>query len=208
MDMLMLEDTRELAARARAGDRKAFERLFGIFRERLERAVTARLGAELRAAMQTEDILQETALRALRSIGHFEWREEDSFLRWLLGIAEHILRDQADKQRLRRAGPLPPDQQATTASPSAASRREERLVRLEKALGVLPEEQREVILLARIDGLPVAEIARRLGLTPNAVSQRLWRALRKLRDEFGDTESYHLPPRGLPRTKGREDRHE
>jgi hypothetical protein len=34
-------------------------------------------------------------------------------------------------------------------------------------------------------------------MTPNAVSQRLWRALRKLREEFGDTESFHLPQRRL-----------
>src|SRR5262249_37824250 len=153
--------------------REAFQRLFSLFKGRLEDAVNARLGAELRGTLETEDVLQETALRALRSIEGFEWRGEESFLGWLTGIAEHILPDQADKQRLRRAAPLPPEQHATTgASPSTAARREERFVRLEKALAVLPEEYREVILLARIDGLPLVEIASRLGLTPNAVSQR------------------------------------
>lgn len=199
----MLEETSELVARAKTGDREAFDRLLGRFRNRLERAVRSRLGPELRAKLEVEDILQETALRALRSIARFEWRDEESFFRWLAGIAEHVLRDEADHERLRRAAPLDTDPPGSGTSPSVSACREERFIRLEKALKLLPEEYREVIILARVDGLPVIEIARRLGLTPNAVSQRLWRALRKLRDEFGETESFHLPPRSLG---GEEDR--
>ena len=189
--------TAQLVQLAKAGDREAFDRLVALFRPRLEAAVATRIGPGLRAKLEVEDVVQETILRALRSIESFEWRGDESFLRWLAGIAEHILRDQADRERLRRAVALESDVAGEGTSPSVAARREERFSRLEQAIEVLPPEYREVILLARVEGLPVQKIAERLGMTPNAVSQRLWRALRKLRDEFGETESFHLPPRRL-----------
>ena len=52
-------------------------------------------------------------------------------------------------------------------------------------------------LLARIEGLSLAEVAERMNRSQGAVAQLLWRALRALRDRFGDTESFHLPERRL-----------
>ncbi|HAK96178.1 MAG TPA: hypothetical protein DCM87_14590, partial [Planctomycetes bacterium] len=83
------------------------------------------------------------------------------------------------------------------ASPSRAARREERFDRLEGALARLPEEHRQVIRLARIEGLPIAEIAVRMNRSAAAVSMLLSRALKRLREGFGDTESMSLPDRML-----------
>ena len=88
-----------------------------------------------------------------------------------------------------------------------AFRREERLSRLQEALEALSPEHREVIRLARFEGLPLREVARRMGRSPGAVRQLLWRALQALKASFGDTESLHLPERGLedggrPRDRG------
>jgi RNA polymerase sigma-70 factor (ECF subfamily) len=79
----------------------------------------------------------------------------------------------------------------------ARLRREERLQRLEAALRELSPEHREVIVLSRIENLPLAEVAERMERTPVAVSGLLLRALRKLRAAFGETESFALPARGL-----------
>ena len=57
-------------------------------------------------------------------------------------------------------------------------------------------------LLARIDGLSIEEVARRMNRSPNAVSHILLRALRKLRESLGDTESLHLPDRRFAREEG------
>ena len=65
------------------------------------------------------------------------------------------------------------------------------------ALDKLSPEHREVIRLARIERLPGAEIARRMNRSPSAVAQLLSRALKKLRERFGDTESLSLPDRTL-----------
>ena len=74
-------------------------------------------------------------------------------------------------------------------------RREERFERLQKALESLPPDYREAIRLSRIEGLKTVEIAERMGRSREAVKQLIFRALRRLRESFGDTESLHLPDR-------------
>jgi RNA polymerase sigma factor (sigma-70 family) len=69
------------------------------------------------------------------------------------------------------------------------------LDRLEQAVQALSPDHREVVRLARIEGLQVDEIAKRLGRTPSAVKNLLLRALKELKKSFGDTESFRLPQR-------------
>ena len=76
-------------------------------------------------------------------------------------------------------------------------RREERFERLEASLEKLSVDHREVILLTRVEGLTFAETAARMGRSPDAVKQLLYRALRELRSTFGETASLHLPDRRL-----------
>jgi RNA polymerase sigma-70 factor (ECF subfamily) len=182
--------------KARDGDRGAFEELFVSYRPRIKALVESRLGTHLRQAVDVEDLLQETFLRAFESISRFRWQNEGSFFRWLSGIAVNMIRKEASA---RRHSTLFEDGQVATsgASPSKILRREERFDRLDRALNALSPEHRQVILLARVKGLPVGEIARRMNRSPNAVSLLLLRATRKLRAVFGETESFHLPHRLL-----------
>jgi RNA polymerase sigma factor (sigma-70 family) len=76
-------------------------------------------------------------------------------------------------------------------------RRGELLDRLQKALDGLPADYRRVLRGVLVEKLPLTEIARRMGRTPNAVSHLLLRANRRLRESFGDTQSLHLPADGL-----------
>ena len=77
-------------------------------------------------------------------------------------------------------------------SPSRSLRRRERLDRLQAALDALSPDHRQVIVLARLKGLRMTEIAERMERSPNAVALLLARALAKLRESFGDTESLPL----------------
>ncbi len=61
----------------------------------------------------------------------------------------------------------------------------------------LRPEERAALQLSRVEGLKVSEVARRLNKTESAVKSLITRSLRKLRESFGDTESLHLPNRGL-----------
>jgi DNA-directed RNA polymerase specialized sigma24 family protein len=54
-----------------------------------------------------------------------------------------------------------------------------------------------VIVLARVEELKIREIAERMERSESAVKNLLLRALRELRQNFGDTESLRLPDRSL-----------
>jgi RNA polymerase sigma-70 factor (ECF subfamily) len=190
--------TSDLVQRARTGDRAAFGELFRAHRARLLERIRARLGRKLRASVEAEDVLQETFLRAFESVAHFTPRGPDSFFHWLGAIAEHLILSASQK---KRPAPLELEREpaAGAVSPSRALRREERLERLESALASLPAEQKEIVLLARLEGLSTAEIAKRLGKSPESVRQILSRGLKRLRGTLSATESLHLPAAGLRR---------
>jgi RNA polymerase sigma-70 factor (ECF subfamily) len=185
-----------LVSRAQSGDRSAFDALVNLYEHRLTALIHSRLGSGLARHVDAEDILQDSLTKAFESLGRFEWDGEESFLRWLGGIAEHRIRDAARRHRAKGVLPLDIDVADSGVSPSRVERRKERRARFEKVLEQLSPDYRQAIVLARIEGLSIEEVARRMNRSPNAVSHLLLRALRKLRTRFGDTESLHLADRG------------
>ena len=206
----------DLILRARAGDRDAFDTLAGLCQARVERLVASRLGKLVGSRFEARDLVQEAFLRAFRSIGQFRGETEQAFWSWLATIARHVVEEAGRRLRARKAGasrevPLDPPPGAESGelpppapgfhdsvrSPSRLLRAEERFDRLQEALGRLSPDYREVIRLARLEGLPLRDVARRMGRSEKAVSVLLPRALLKLRELFGATESFHLPDRKL-----------
>lgn len=196
-------DINDLVDRARSGDREACERLIRSHWADLESHVRLRLGVHLRAQVEVEDVLQETCARALQSLASFQRTGEGSFRRWLHGVAEHVILELAKRERRRKVVSLETDLAASQPTPSKALRREERFERFQRALSSLSEEYRQVVALSRLEGLRVKEIAARLGRSPKSVAHLLSRALKKLKEAMGETESFHLPPRRLEAEGGR-----
>lgn len=164
--------------------------------------IRARIGSHLKARLEVEDIFQETFAKAFQLLSTFRWQGEGSFLRWLKGIALNEILRLAKRERRREFISIDlAEEPGGGSSPSRGVRRGERFARLQSALGGLSLEHREVIVLARIQGLRLAEVAKRMGRTPNAVAQLLGRALAKLKDAFGETESLSLPPESLDPSK-------
>jgi RNA polymerase sigma-70 factor, ECF subfamily len=186
-----------LVERARAGDRSAFEALAGAAREGVKGAILSSLAPELRPRIDPEEILQETMLQALQAIGRFEWQGEGSFQAWISGIARNVVQTAIRKRRPSIPLEIAVNVPAADASPSRRAMREERFERLEASFKGLPEAYRTVLTLARLEGLPMNEVAARMGRSPEATRQLLVRALRKLRSRLGHTESIHLPDRRL-----------
>lgn len=191
------QDSRALIASAQRGDREAFDRVASKLDRRLHALVASRLAEHVVLGVDVDDVCQETLLRGFRSVSKFEWRGRDSFLRWLGGIAEHVILDLARQMARERRASLNDDVPGSGISPSRAVRRDERFERLEDALAKLTPEHREIITLTRVDRLTFAEAAERMGRSPDAAKQLLYRALKQLRAAFGDTESLHLPDRSL-----------
>ena len=189
------EPTQALVERAQVGDRQAFDELAASHRSRLAALIQSRLGSSLRSRLEVDDVLQDSFLRAFQAIRRFAWQGEDSLCRWLNGIAVHVLQELASRHGREPAAPLDEelDVRAEGVSPSKGLRRDERFERLQAALNQLGADQRQAILLARVERLAVKEIARRMNRSPDAVTQLILRAVRNLKASFGDTESLHLP---------------
>lgn len=183
-----------LLERARAGDRQAFDEATGELRPRLLAFAASRIGPTLRAKLEPEDVVQDALLRAFESIHAFLGEDPRSLWSWLTSISEHLILN-ASRRRSVKELHLSTEGAGSHVSPSRGLRREERLARLERSLARLRPDQREVILLAKMEGLRAREIAERLGRSEAAVRQAISRGLKELREDFGDTESLHLPDR-------------
>jgi len=198
------------------GNREAFEALVRRYSCYVESLVRAEMGPHLLQRFEPEDLVQESLIKAFQSIGSFRGEREDSFRNWLSTIARRVVQYEGRLQSARlekfpgeislyhqpagqcgEAKELGAFLENPGKTPFVNLLRDERFNRLKDALGSLSPEHREVILRVRVQKLPVKEVAWRMGRSPNATSVLLFRALLKLREAFGHTESYHLSPRSL-----------
>lgn len=197
--MVKANTTQSLVTKAQAGDRGAFDTLARRYEDRLREGIRLRMGPQVRGNLEPDDVLQETFLRAFESIASFQWRDEAGFLGWLESIAENRIRDSLKGPRGKGFLELREDAPGKSTSTSKHTRRQERFDRLEESLAHLSPDHRQVILLARIEGLKIKEVAKRMNRSESAIKNLLLRALRELKSNFGDTESLGLPDRDLGR---------
>ncbi|MCI0458443.1 MAG: sigma-70 family RNA polymerase sigma factor [Gemmataceae bacterium] len=192
----------ELLRRARAGDSEALAGLVGRYREFVRLLVRSRCGGRLQARIDSSDLIQETLLRVSRHIDQFQGNSEEEWRAWLSRIAEREVIGQlrhhlgAARRDVAREQPLAAPSSSNGASrleqwwaksqssPSQAAMRQERVLALTNALGRLPDDYREVLVLRHLEGLGFAEIADRLNRSEGAVRVLWTRALKRLRDEL------------------------
>ncbi|MBK9383950.1 MAG: sigma-70 family RNA polymerase sigma factor [Planctomycetes bacterium] len=184
----------DLVRRAVAGEREALERLFASQLQPVHAWVRQRLGPQLRARVDTQDLAQSSLAEAFRDLGGFEWRGRESFRRWLRRIVENKIRQKAIffRRRKRDAGRelrahedsaarAPADFGIEPKTPSHILDRRDELAAVERAMERLPQEYREVVRMARLEHLPYREIGERMGgRSEDAVRKLLMRALLKL----------------------------
>lgn len=178
-------DEEALVAAAQSGDHGAFEELVRRYSPRL-RGVLFRI---TRDPENTHDVLQDALLRAWQNIDRFQSRS--SFFTWMTRIAINeayrtIRRDHA-------APTLPLDDAVGERIPGWGNRPDEIfesrefLAAIDAALGRLPLEYREAVVLRDIEGLSTSETAEILGIGERALKSRVHRgrmALRRELDEF------------------------
>lgn len=192
-----LTQTLDLVKKAQGGDREALSRLFDRYYERARRSVRARLGARVRAQLDSGDILQQTFAKAFQIFDRFEMRHEGSFIHWLAEIAAGQIRDEADrigsKKRTAPGGVQSLDAEFGGASgnlgalvpgedtgPVGRSARNEQEEALFACLEKLPDEHRRCIVLRDYDGLEWAEVAERMGKNTDSAARETHRRARVL----------------------------
>lgn len=129
-----------------------------------------------------EDLVAETFERALRARHRFS-RRRGSEKTWLYAIGLNCLRDQLRRRSVERRALERQSLEAETVSNSGTEDVESRDA-IKRALDVLSEEEREATALRYGADLTVPEIAKLTGEKLTTVEGRVYRALRKMRDEM------------------------
>lgn len=157
---------------------EAFERLYGAHAEQLLGFLVYRTGDRVVA----EDLLADTFERVLRARRPFD-RRKGSEKTWLYAIAMNCVRDHQRRKTAEGRALEKVAVPSTATSPPPADDVEDR-DEIERALHKLTEEEREAIALRYGADLTVPEIAKVKGEKLTTVEGRVYRALRKLREDL------------------------
>ncbi|MGW4498180.1 RNA polymerase sigma factor SigM [Micromonospora sp. NPDC004336] len=173
-----------------AGDRYAFTELFHRHRDRLWAVALRTLGDREEAA----DALQDALLSAHRAAGRF--RGESAVTTWLHRIVVNACLDRIRRRQAHPTVPLPdgvrdggPDSATGGVEPAAPVQDHDTALVVRQALAGLPAEQRAALILVDVQGYPVAEVARILGVAEGTVKSRCARGRARLAAQLG-----HLRP--------------
>lgn len=179
------EQTTRLFAAARDGSPGAVSAFYERCARKLLPLIRLRMGRALRAEMESRDILQAVLLKSFQRIDQVQ--DPAAVMGWLARIAENEIRDRADfRQRQRRDAALrvPIEDAADVPAPvrqalSLAIITDD-TERLERGLESLPDAQREVIVLRKLEELTFPELAARLGKSEDACRMAFARAMSAL----------------------------
>lgn len=128
-----------------------------------------------------DDLIQETFIRAFRSVDRF--RGQCQFRTWLMTIGGNVLKDFGRRSaRGRKIMPLDDSVRDTTGDPHDHAEAHEAEALLAAGLQLLSRLQREVFLLRAQQGLEYEEIALALATTPGAARVHYHHAVRRLKE--------------------------
>jgi len=175
----MPEPNDDLACVARClrGDASAFEPLVVKY-QRVLFAVALRLVANYEDA---RDVTQNTFVRAYEHLDSYD--PERRFFSWIYRIA---VNESLNLRRARRPEEALADPMEVSGGQSEAVAAHETAARVERALGKLTEEYREVVVLRYFGDLSYEEIAEAVGVPEKTVKSRLFSARQRLAALLGD----------------------
>ncbi|MFQ5605743.1 MAG: RNA polymerase sigma factor [bacterium] len=168
-----------------SGNPEAFEELFRRYGTRIYNLF-------LRSLNQTElaqDLLQECFLRVIESKSRY--RPTKNFSNWIFTIAMNLIRDKYRAQTRRRMEPISESLGLNESGPELHNQRPDKNVEklqikeaIVTAINTLANDQREVIILCKYQGLSFSEIAEILKISPAAAKQRAYRGMQNLRKKL------------------------
>jgi RNA polymerase sigma-70 factor (ECF subfamily) len=176
----------ELVARSRGGDLDSFNQLV----LRWERPIYALAYRVIGREEDARDVAQETFLRAFRALGGFKGQAK--FSSWLYRITLNLCRDWMRRERRTPVSQAPEGvdiielagegEPAESIDDVVARKQLGRAV--EKAMAMLPEDQRTAIIMKEYHGLTFQEIADLLDCPLSTVKTRLYQGLSVLRKQL------------------------
>ena len=164
----------ELMARYQQGAPEAVDELV----RRLSPALLRFFSLPRVSYAEAEDLLQDCWLRIHRS--RHTYRPPEPVLPWIFAIARHTRLDGYRRRRRRESREVPVSDPPERSSP-APGMPEPEADRFARLLENLPESQREVILMLKVSGMSLEEVARATSSTVGAIKQKAHRAFESLR---------------------------
>src|SRR3954452_8599111 len=180
----------KLVAAVRRGDDRAFETLY----ERYHRRIHAYVIGMVKDHQRAEDVTQEVFVSALRRMRATE--RPIAFKPWVYEIAKNACIDQF--RRSKRAeevsfdadeGLAPSDYGRLVSPepvPDAAVAAKQQLEQVVGAFGGLSDAHHEILVLRELEGLSYREIGEKMGMSRPAVESTLFRARRRLSEEYDE----------------------
>src|SRR3990170_8107235 len=184
---------RTLVAQVRRCDDRAFEALY----ERYQRRIHAYVYGMVKDHQRAEDVTQEVFVSALRRMQATE--RPIAFKPWIYEIAKNACIDQF--RRAKRAEEISFDADEGLAPsdygrlvprepvPDVAVAAKQQLDHMVGAFGGLSEAHHEILVLRELEGLSYREIGERMGMSRPAVESTLFRARRRLTEEYDELAS-------------------
>lgn len=179
-----MEDSTELVAKVRAGDRQAFGELY----DRYGRLVRAICYDSVSHQSDAEDLAQEVFVRAYRKLDQL--RQPERFGHWVTQIARNMSRDWL-RQRVAKNKPVeepffdqPSDQLSAVTNDSTPSHWDE----LHQAIALLSERERMAIHVFYLSEQPAAVAQEVLQLSSSGFYKLLERARGKLAETLHQTQ--------------------
>ena len=171
-----------VVAEAMAGDRDALGEVLETIRPIVVRYCRARVGLMERSGLSAEDVAQEVCLAAVMALPRYRDRGRP-FLAFVYGIAAHKVADayRAAGRDLAYPTDSIPEHRSAGPDPEQAALEADSVTRMSELLEILPDKQREILILRVVVGLSAEETAESVGSTPGAVRVAQHRALARLK---------------------------
>ncbi|MUM18139.1 sigma-70 family RNA polymerase sigma factor [Mycobacterium sp. CBMA271] len=175
----------DVVAAAVKGDRDALSEVLSAIRPVVVRYCRARVGTAERSGLSADDVAQEVCLAVIAALPRYR-DQGRPFLAFVYGIAAHKVADAHRAMSRDKSDPAEnlPEQVDRHAGPEQEALNSESARRMQALLEVLPEKQREILILRVVVGLSAEETADAVGSSAGAVRVAQHRALQKLKAEM------------------------
>jgi RNA polymerase sigma-70 factor, ECF subfamily len=178
----------ELIRNFRRGEEAAFDLIVRKYRKEIYRVAYRITGDHAEA----DEMAQETFCRAYMALRGF--RGESSLRTWLCRIVSNLSLNVVQSARVTRRDTTTVEdlalagETATVQAPTGVENlvRQERRIRLRRAIGELPGKQKSTLILRAFEGLQYKEIARVMGCSTGTAKANFFHAVAFLKRELKD----------------------